>query len=383
MACPPTTTLSEDIRRAAALSPLRWLAVVAALLAVAALPARGAEYRRALPGYRYAFPRDHGAHPDFRTEWWYYTGHLAAEGGRRFGYQLTFFRSGVEQQGANPSKWAARNLYLAHFAVSNVRAKRLHLGERLAREGLGEAGAETQGLKVWIGDWEALAEGAAHRLRAREGAFAIDLRLEAAKPPVIHGNNGISQKAEGAGYASHYYSFTRLRTAGTLVADGRTLKVIGESWMDHEFGSAQLREYQVGWDWFSLQLDNQVELMLYLLRHRDGKTDPHSSGTLVHPDGRPEHLRREDFVVEVLESWKSPRSAGVYPVRWRIRVPRAGIDVTVTPAFPDQELDTAKSTRVIYWEGASRVEGAMGSKPVRGDAYVEMTGYAHPFQKRI
>ncbi|HYB72564.1 MAG TPA: lipocalin-like domain-containing protein [Candidatus Sulfotelmatobacter sp.] len=367
---------SRALRRAGCLA-------AAALFAVVALPASGGEYRRAAPGYRYAFPRDHGAHPDFRTEWWYYTGHLAAEDGRRFGYQLTFFRSGVEQRGANPSRWAARNLYLAHFAVSDVKKGKLHLGERLGREGLGEAGADAAGLEVRIGDWEAVGEGTGQRLRAREGAFAIELRLELVKPPVINGENGISQKAEGAGYASHYYSITRLKTAGTLTADGRSLMVTGQSWMDHEFGSSQLREYQVGWDWFSLQLDNQAELMLYQLRHRDGKTDPYSSGTLVHPDGRAEHLRREDFAIEVLEAWKSPHSGGAYPMRWRVRVPKAGIDVTVTPAFPDQELVTAKSTRVTYWEGTSRVEGTMAGRPVRGDAYVEMTGYAHPFQKRI
>lgn len=353
------------------------------LLGAACLPLGAAEYRRALPGYRYTFPRDHGAHPDFRTEWWYYTGHLAAGDGRRFGYQLTFFRSALEQQGANPSRWAARNLYLAHFAVSDVTGRRLHLAERLAREGLGEAGGEREGLKVWIGDWEAVAEGAAHRLRAREGSFAIDLRLEPAKPLVVHGRDGVSQKAEGPGHASHYYSFPRLKTAGTLVAEGRSLKVTGQSWMDHEFGSAQLREDQVGWDWFSLQLDNGFEVMLYLLRHGDGRADPHSSGTLVHPDGRAQHLRRDDFAVEVLERWKSPRSPGLYPIRWRIRVPRAALDVTVAPLFPDQELDTAKSTRVIYWEGASRVEGTMAGKAVRGDAYVEMTGYAHPFTRRL
>ncbi len=358
-------------------------AVACVLAATAAPPAPGAEYRRALPGYQYAFPRDHGAHPDFRTEWWYYTGHLTAEDGRRFGYQLTFFRSAVEQQGANPSKWAARNLYLAHFAVSDVKGRKHHLGERLAREGLGEAGAGTAGLRVRIGDWEAVAEGEAHRLRAREGPFAIDLRLEPAKPPVVHGRDGISQKAEGAGYASHYYSITRLATGGTLTAGGRSLNVTGQSWMDHEFGSSQLREYQVGWDWFSLQLDNQAELMLYQMRHRDGKTDPHSSGTLIHPDGRAEHLRRNDFAIEVQATWKSPHSSGIYPMRWRVRVPKAGIDVTVTPAFPDQELFTAKSTRVTYWEGASRAEGTMGGSPVHGEAYVEMTGYAHPFQKRI
>ena len=367
---------SRALRRAGCLA-------AAALFAVVALPASGGEYRRAAPGYRYAFPRDHGAHPDFRTEWWYYTGHLAAEDGRRFGYQLTFFRSAVEQRGANPSKWAARNLYLAHFAVSDVKKGKLHLGERLGREGLGEAGADAAGLDVRIGDWEAVGEGTGQRLRAREGAFAIELRLELVKPPVINGENGISQKAEGAGYASHYYSITRLKTAGTLTADGRSLMVTGQSWMDHEFGSSQLREYQVGWDWFSLQLDNQAELMLYQLRHRDGKTDPYSSGTLVHPDGRAEHLRREDFAIEALETWKSPHSGGAYPMRWRVRVPKAGIDVTVTPAFPDQELVTAKSTRVTYWEGTSRVEGTMAGRPVQGDAYVEMTGYAHPFQKRI
>lgn len=360
-----------------------WIAAMVALAAMAAMVAYAAEYRRALPGYRYVFPRDHAAHPDFRTEWWYYTGHLTAEDGRRFGYQLTFFRTAVEQKGANPSKWAAKNLYLGHFAVSDARSQKLTLFERLSRDGLGEAGADPKGLRVWIRDWEADFDDDGHRLRAKQNRLGIDLRMEPGKPLVIHGRGGISQKAAGEGYASHYYSFTRLKTVGTLEIDGRLLKVTGQSWMDHEFGSSQLREYQVGWDWFSLQLDNQVEVMLYMLRHRDGKIDPYSSGTLVHPDGRAEHLSQEDFSVEVLERWKSPRSPGNYPARWRIRIPKAGIAVTVTPLFPDQELDTAKSTRVTYWEGASRIEGTMAGKPVRGDAYVEMTGYAHPFQKRI
>jgi len=364
-------------------SRLGSVALAAVLLAAAVLCGDAAEYRRAVPGFRYAFPRDHGAHPDFRTEWWYYTGHLTAEDGRRFGYQLTFFRSAVEQKGANPSKWAAKNVYLAHFAVSDVNGRKLTLLERVSRDALGDAGSETKDLRVWIRDWEADMDGQVHRLRVQQAGLGIDLRLESAKPLVIHGKDGISQKAAGAGYASHYYSFTRLKTAGTLEFDGRALKVTGQSWMDHEFGSSQLRDYQVGWDWFSLQLDNQVEVMLYVLRHRDGQIDPYSSGTLVHPDGRAEPLRLEDFTIEVLERWKSPRSPGVYPARWRIKIPRARVEVTVTPLFPDQELDTAKSTRVIYWEGASRVEGAMAGKPVRGDGYVEMTGYAHPFQKRI
>jgi len=342
-----------------------------------------AEFRLALPGYTFSFPRDHYSHDDFRTEWWYYTGHLRATSGEAYGYQVTFFRSGVAAARANPSRWAAKNLYLAHFAISDIPAKSFNYFERVNRAGLGQAGASGGEFHVWIGDWEVTGDGTTQRLRAKEDGFAVDLTLVSQKPPVIHGENGISRKGEGRGHASHYYSLTRLTTEGALTVRGKSIPVSGLSWMDHEFGSTQLSPDQVGWDWFSLQFDDGTELMLYLIRKASGQPDAYSAGTFVGADGRTLGLKQADFTVEVLDRWKSPRGRGSYPMKWRLRVPTIGLDVTVTPAFPDQELNTTKSTRVIYWEGATSAEGTTQDRRLRGRGYVEMTGYAEPFRKKL
>ena len=352
---------------------------------ISAPAVEGGEFRRALPGYTFSFPRDHYAHDEFRTEWWYYTGHLRAGDGEEYGYQVTFFRSGVAEARANPSRWAARNLYLAHFAVSDIPRKAFRFFERVNRAGPGgsAAGASDKELRVWNGDWELGGDGGTQRLRARESEVAVDLTLVSQKPPVIHGERGVSQKGEGRGHASHYYSLTRLKTEGTLSIRGQTMPVTGLSWMDHEFGSTQLNPDQVGWDWFSLQFDDGTELMLYIIRKSDGRPDPYSAGTWVGAEGRTVRLRQREFRVEVLDRWKSPRGKGVYPMKWRLSVPALGLDVTVTPAFPGQELDTAKSTRVIYWEGAVFAEGSAQGRSLKGRGYVEMTGYAEPFRKKL
>ena len=341
------------------------------------------EFRLALPGYTFSFPRDHYAHEDFRTEWWYYTGHLRTQGGEEYGYQVTFFRSGLAEARANPSRWTARNLYLAHFALSDISRKTFRYFERVNRAAMGQAGAGEKEFRVWVGDWEVSGGGATQRVKAREGESALDLALIAEKSPVIHGENGVSRKGAGRGQASHYYSLTRLKTEGTLAVQGKAQPVTGSSWMDHEFGSATLAPGQVGWDWFSLQFDDGTELMLYLIRQADGRPDPHSAGTWVDKEGRASHLRRPDFAIEVLDRWASPRTKGVYPSKWRLRVPAIGLETTVVPAFPDQELDTAKSTQVIYWEGAVSATGTIAGRPLRGRGYVEMTGYAAPFQKKL
>ncbi len=350
------------------------------------VPAIGAAaFRLALPGYTFSFPRDHFSHDEFRTEWWYYTGHLRGGNGEKYGYQVTFFRSGVAEARANPSRWAAKNLYLAHFAVSDIPRKTFRYFERVGRAGPAGsgAGASDKELRVWIGNWEVNGDETTQRLRAREGDCAVDLTLVSQKPPVIHGENGVSQKGEGRGHASHYYSLTRLKTEGTLTIRGKSMPVTGLSWMDHEFGSTQLNPDQVGWDWISLQFEDGTELMLYVIRKADGRPDPSSAGTWVGGDSRAVRLRQREFSVEVLDRWKSPRSKGVYPMKWRLSVPMLGLDVTVRPAFPDQELDTAKSTRVIYWEGAVSAEGAARGGPLKGRGYVEMTGYAEPFRKKL
>ena len=366
---------------------IRGVLVVVLLTAVASwrfVPAlAAAEFRQALPGYAFTFPRDHYAHEDYRTEWWYYTGHLRTKGGEEYGYQVTFFRSGLAEARKSPSRWAARNLYLAHFAVSDIARKDFRYFERINRAGLGQAGASQTEFRVWVGDWEVRGDGTRQRLRARDGEFAVDLNLNSQRPPVIHGANGVSQKGAGRGHASHYYSLTRLQTGGTLTVRGAPLEVTGLSWMDHEFGSTELAPDQVGWDWFSLQFGDGMDLMLYVMRKADGRPDPYSAGTWVDADARVVRLAQPDFAVDALDRWLSPRTRGTYPMKWRLRAPTIGLDVTMSPAFRDQELDTTKSTQVVYWEGAVRAEGTVSGRRTTADGYVEMTGYAAPFRKRL
>ncbi len=235
------------------------------------------------------------------------------------------------------------------------------------------SGAATDRYRVWIDDWQAELDGEMHHLKAAAGELALDLRLTPAKPPVIHGKDGISQKAEGEGYASHYYSLTRLATQGRLTYQGRQLRVQGMSWMDHEFSSSQLAPYQTGWDWFSLQLDDGQDVMLYVMRHQDGSADPFSSGTLVDPQGKGQHLQLADFTIQPLATWKSPRSGAVYPAGWKITLPEQGYELELHPTVADQELVTSQIT---YWEGSVQVSGSRHGQPVRGRGYVELTGYA-------
>ena len=360
------------------------MVAILCLLGTSSTPAEEA-FRQALPGYRFVFPRDHASHPEFKTEWWYYSGHLRTEDGLPFGYQLTFFRVGVDPslRGDSRSRWAVRDLYLAHFAISDLRQRRFLYWERRSRGAMGSAGASVEALKVWNGTWAAEADGGPHHLIASVEGHALDLTLTLMKPPAIHGQNGVSQKAEGLGRASHYYSLTRMATRGTLIVAGKRQRVTGSSWMDHEFGSNQLTASQVGWDWFALQLEDGAELMLYQLRQIDGHPDPHSSGSLIHSDGRVEHLPLSAFQLEPQEMWQSSKSSGRYPTRWRVQVPERGIDLMVRAAFPDQELDTRGSTQVIYWEGSVTVSGTSGGRPISGVGYLEMTGYAEPFRQPL
>jgi predicted secreted hydrolase len=255
--------------------------------------------------------------------------------------------------------------------------------EKVSRGSLGLAGAATSRYLVWVEDWSVRLEGNTHRLAAGREEMGLDLALVPSKSPVIHGRNAVSQKAEGEGYASHYYSITRLKVSGTLAWQGHCYPVTGEAWMDHEFGSNQLREYQVGWDWFSVRLDGGVELMLYLIRHRDGRIDSTSSGTLVRPNGAAEHLALGAFQVEVLGSWRSKKSGVTYPSGWRLKVPQYELDLTLTPTLPDQELTTRKSTLVNYWEGSVRITGTVAGTPAAGRGYVELTGYDKEFKPDI
>ena len=338
----------------------------------------GFTYRLALPGRKFSFPADHFSHPDFKTEWWYYTGHLETESGKRYGYQVTFFRFGLRDRQKETKERSPlfTELYMAHFALSDVANKKFVFRERINRGYDNKAGAATDRYLVWNENWKVAGDNTSHLIQISDRGTELRLKLKTLKPPVLHGRNGLSQKGEGEGRASYYYSLTRMQTDGTITIGGKKERVRGLTWMDHEFGSNQLGEDQVGWDWFSIQLDNQTELMLYVLRRKDGSIDPCSSGTLINADGTTKHLSLNDFGIEVLERWKSPKSGADYPMKWKVTVPHEAIELVMAPAFPDQELITNRSTRVTYWEGAVQVSGTVRSNPVSGDGYVEMTGYA-------
>lgn len=334
-------------------------------------------FENANRAYAFRFPRDHAAHYGYGSEWWYYTGHLRAPDGRRFGYELTFFRVGLRPGNPAPSAgqsaWRGNQLYPAHFALTDESGHAFVHFERLARQALGAGSSSDRALDVHVDDWSLVGTDP-FRMRARAGGVAIALSQFAQKPPAIHGQNGVSVKAACATCASHYYSMTRLRTTGKLVYGGQTLSVDGVSWMDHEFGSDELQSNQAGWDWFSVQLDDRRELMLYRLRQKDGSVTPQSSGSLVAADGSVTHLNLADFRIEPTGRWKSPHTGADYPSGWRIRIAKANIELVLAPTVLDQELaDT--SGGISYWEGAVDVLDAVSRRPA-GVGYVELTGYA-------
>jgi predicted secreted hydrolase len=335
-------------------------------------------FRPALPGYIYEFPRDHGTHDDFRTEWWYYTGHLEAASGKEYGFEVTFFRVGVEgeQPAGSATAWDLRNIGLAHFAITDLGRQRFRYYEKVNRFSPFTAGARRGFKRVFNEGWSVvtLSDGS-FRLRASAGGDAIDLVLRSEKPPAIHGENGISVKAEGVGYASHYYSLTRLTGSGSVTVEGAAEACSVVAWMDHEWGSAALRETQEGWDWFSLQFDNGTELMLYQIRRRDGTPDVTSSGSFVLVDGSVIRLTNKQFRIIPKGKWRSAKSGAVYPMGWRIEVPDLNLRLDVRERMRAQELITDASTQVTYWEGAVAVRGNLGQTSIAGRGYVELTGY--------
>lgn len=334
-----------------------------------------AEWRVALPGWNYRFPEDHGTHPGFKTEWWYFTGNLESGNGEAFGYQLTFFRQGVIEPGREipPSRFLQRDMKFAHFAVSDIGEKKFHHFQKLARGAFGEAGFEQGGRLAWIDNWSCERIGPHDfRLRAEDGEVAIELLLRSKRDPVFHGREGISQKSEGAGRASHYYSLTRLETTGTVRIGKKTLPVSGLTWFDHEWATNQLAAHQTGWDWFSLQFENGSELMIFQIRTKDGARDTFSSGTWVAPDGSTSQVGFSDFSLEPTSWWSSPKTKGRYPVAWKVSIPSLELALTVRARFSDQELAAEPFS---YWEGAVSADGRQGRAAIQGKGYLEMTGY--------
>jgi len=350
-------------------------------------PPSASRFSSAKPGYVYAFPRDHGSHEQFQTEWWYFTGHLRGSNGRRFGYELTFFRRGIDSPDVrnNPSEWAMRHLYLAHFALTDEKADQFRFAEKISRAGIGKAGARADVLDVWVDKWQVKALSPNHRqfhLMAKTEEFSINLVVESRKPPVKHGTHGVSYKGPQPEQTSHYYSLTRLHTTGLVQVGDTTMTVEGVSWMDHEFGSGDLADNLVGWDWFSLQLDNAHEIMAYGLRRNDGTFDPASSGTFVLPNGSSKALAFRDIQISVNRHWTSPVSGARYPHHWTFSIPDEDIELTLSPRMANQELVTTQSTRVTYWEGAVDVTGQWKGQDIHGQGYVELTGYAEPYVVR-
>jgi predicted secreted hydrolase len=338
-------------------------------------------FARALAPRPFVFPADHGPHPQFLTEWWYYTGNLHTADGRHFGFQLTFFRIGVAPSlVSRASRWASREAYMAHFALTDTAGRRFSAASRLSRAALGLAGAQAQPFTVWVEDWsaEGVAGAAAPvRLRAADGDVAIDLTLASAKPVVLQGERGLDRKGEEPGNASYYYSLTRMPATGRVTIGGGAFEVSGLAWMDREWSTSSLGADLVGWDWMAIQLDDGRELMLYQLRRADGSAGRFSSGSLVEVDGTSRHLGLADFRIDVRETWSSPRGGTRYPSRWRVTVPAESLDLDVVPRLPDQELALA----VRYWEGAVRVAGHVRGQPITGAGYVELVGYAHAHRR--
>jgi len=373
--------LSSCVLFKSALTVWQWFAIclIGSGIVLLRVGAIAPGWKRALPGWRYRFPADHGAHRDFKTEWWYFTGRLRDGKGREFGYQVTFFREGVRPPGSVPAECAPfipHDVKFAHFALTDAAAGRFRFQEKISRSAFGAAGFNDGGRFAWIGGWSlGKTRDGGFSLKAAQEEGAVDLLLQPEKGFVIHGANGISQKADGAGRASHYYSSTRLRTTGRLGLGGKQEAVTGESWFDHEWSTNSLTREQIGWDWFSIQLDDGAELMLYQIRRRDGGIDPNSSGTFVLKNGEAVYLGRAEYDLVPGEVWKSGETGANYPVAWQVKAPKLGIELEISTPLPGQELARSLNS---YWEGLIEVRGRKDSLPVTGHGYMELTGYAKP-----
>jgi len=352
------------------------------VLLFAALPSAFGQYKTALPGYHYEFPRDHFDHQDFQTEWWYTTGNLTAAEGRHFSFELTFFRQGADRDAAKTAAWDIQDLYLAHLALSDLDGGKFYHAERTNRAGPGLAGIDATTKRIWNGNWELRWTGDSDiALRVTDERFSLQFVLHPEKPPVIHGENGVSQKAAGAGHASHYISFTRLKTTGTIDLHGKPIAATGTSWMDHEFFSHQLEPGQIGWNWLSVQLSDNTELMLYQFRRKDGSLDPFSAGTYVDAHGRLLHLTSSDFQLTPSgESWTSPATGAKYPVAWRMEIPKLALQLEATTRLKSQELSGGGALSPNYWEGAIIIRDTEAGGSLSGVGYLEMTGYDRPIE---
>jgi predicted secreted hydrolase len=327
----------------------------------------------AVPGYQITFPRDHLPHYQFRTEWWYFTGNVKTPDGRAFGYQVTFFRHGyrpARRREPVTSRFVMNDVKFAHFAVTDVSSGKFYFDSRVSRGAFGEAGFGDGKRLAWIDNWELDFDGD-FRLKAVTKDYAVRLDLTPEKPAVLQGEDGLSQKADGEGHASYYYSITRLRTSGTVKINDKNYAIDGSSWFDREWATNQLTPQQACWNWFAIQLSDGSDMMLYQMRLKDGRIDSHSSGKWIAADGATTDLATNDFHLIPTKFWESPASKATYPVEWRLSIPKLNLELEVSPPVKNQELDLS----VIYWEGCIRLKGWRAGKPVDGVGYMELTGY--------
>lgn len=369
--------LARPLRSAETAPPL------SAVLETIELAGSAEGFTRATESNAVRFPRDLGAHDDFQTEWWYYTGNLATGDGRPFGFQFTIFRRALLPPMADlPSRssWRSDQLYMAHFTVSDIAGNAFYPVERLSRGAAGLAGATAEPYHVWLDDWtmEEVAPGQV-RLQARAADAAIDLLLTETLPPILHGDGGLSPKGPEPGNASYYYSIVQQETVGTVSVGGQSFAVSGLAWKDHEWSTSALSPGAVGWDWFSLQLDNGGALTLFEVRRDDGMREAASAGSYIAPDGAVTPLARDDWTVEVTDTWTSPTNGAVYPAGWRITIPSIGLELTGRPLMADQELNVS----TVYWEGAVTFEGTLDGVPISAEGYIELTGYAGSMEGRL
>lgn len=337
-------------------------------------------YARAIAPRTFSFPTDHASHPNFKTEWWYATGNLKDESLNDYGFQFTIFRSALSpSEPQKESEWAARQLFMGHFTITDLKNKTFHVEERFQRAANGLAGSATSPIKIWLENWVfEMVDSSNNRLptfylKADQENASISLNLHALKPIVLQGDSGLSQKGPEPGNASYYYSITRLQAEGTLKLNNQPLNVTGQVWLDREWSTSALSKNQVGWDWFSLQLDDNREIMIYQLRQKDGSIDSLSKGMFISADGNYHKLKFSEISLTVINYWESPLG-GRYPSGWQLTIPFEKLSLTITPKLQNQELDV----QLRYWEGAVTVSGVSNNTPVSGVGYVELTGYATP-----
>jgi len=345
------------------------------ITSLAVLSAVDDQFEKVLKPRKFTFPRDHGAHENYRTEWWYFTGNLQNQSERKFGYQLTFFRYALNRKNITSiSAWRSNQMYMAHLALTDVENKRFYSDEKFSRSANGLAGSKTNKFKVWLHHWSAAKQGAEDspiHLTAETSQFSIDLLLQITKPLVLQDQEGFSRKSSEPGNASYYYSYTRLKTNGIIRVANQSFTVSGISWMDREWSTSSLSAEQIGWDWFALQFSDNTELMYYQLRRKDGRTDKNNSGALFLADHSKIPLGPADITVKILDQWKSRHSGITYPSHWQLSIPSQKIEIEIEPLINNQELNLSYR----YWEGAVAIRGSKKGMPITGQGYVELAGY--------